>query len=170
MDFVIKTDRLRIVPFEMKYLTEYCSEFNEEITKYQCPDPFESEAAAREVLQGFIDLMEQNEMLFLSILTPNGDFVGGIEVHGLREEYPELGVWIKKRSQQKGYAYEALKCVLEMADNLYHKDWYVYEADIRNKGSIKLVEKFHYKKEEIDEIETETGKTLVLQRFLIQKI
>ena len=168
MDILIETDRLRIVPFEMKYLEEYYSEFDEEITRYQYPEPFESISAAEEVLQGFIDCMEQNEMLFLSILTPDGGFVGGAEVHGLQEEYPELGIWIKKQSQQKGYAYEALTSVLKFSDDNYHKDWYVYEADIRNIGSMKLVEKFENRKKEIDEFETETGKSLVLQRFLIR--
>ena len=168
MGLLIETGRLRVVPFEMSCLEDYFLEFNEEITRYQYPNPFESVTAAQEVLQGFINLMDQNEMLFLSILTPEGDFVGGVEVHGLQEEYPELGVWIKQGSQQKGYAYEALKSVLEFVDSTYHKEWFVYEADIRNKGSMKLVEKFPYKKEELDEFETETGKTLALQRFLIQ--
>lgn len=168
MEAVIETERLRIVPFEMNRLAEYYREFDEEITKYQYPDPFSSISAAEEVLQGFIDCMEQNEMLFLSILTPDGDFIGGTEVHGLQEEYPELGIWIKKQSQQKGYAYEALAAVLNFVDTNFHKDWYVYEADIRNAGSMKLVEKFDYKKEGTDEFETETGKSLVLQRFLIR--
>lgn len=168
MDSLIETDRLKIVPFEMKYLEEYYSEFDEEITKYQYPEPFESISVAEEVLQGFIDCMEQNEMLFLSILTPDGDFIGGAEVHGLQEEYPELGIWIKKQSQQKGYAYEALTSVSKFSDDNYHKDWYVYEADIRNIGSMKLVEKFEYQEKEIDEFETETGKSLVLQKFLIR--
>ena len=168
MDLMIKTDRLCIVPFEMKYLEEYCSEFDEEITRYQYPDPFQSIAAAKEVLQGFIDQMEQNEMLFLSIFTLDGEFAGGVEVHGLQEQYPELGIWIKKRQQQKGYAYEALTNVLKFTQSNYHKDWYVYEADVRNQGSMKLVDKFHYRKEEIDAFETETGKSLILQRFLIQ--
>ncbi len=168
MEFAMKTDRLCIVPFEMKYLEEYYSEFDEEITRYQYPDPFDSIAAAKEALQGFIDRMEQNEMLFLSVLTRDGEFAGGVEVYGLQEQSPELGIWIKKRLQQNGYAYEALKIVLEFVENGCHKDWCVYEADVRNQGSIKLVEKFQCKKEGIDELETETGKPLILQRFLIK--
>lgn len=168
MDVIIETGRLRIVPFEMGRLEEYVSAFDGEITKYQYPDPFASAEAARETLQGFIDLMEQNEMLFLSILTPDGEFVGGVEMHGIQEECPELGIWIKKGEQQKGYAYEALAGVLSFTDDTYSKDWYVYEADVRNMGSMKLVEKFEFRKEGLDEFETETGKLLRLQRFLIR--
>ncbi len=169
MDVTIETGRLRIVPFEMSRLEEYASAFDEEITKYQYPDPFASAEAAKEALQGFMDLMNQNEMLFLSILTPDGEFVGGVEVHGLQEQYPELGIWIKKERQQKGYAYEALAETLKFLDGSCHRDWYVYEADIRNTGSMKLVEKFDYRKEGLDEFETETGKLLRLQRFLIKR-
>lgn len=164
----IKTDRLRIIPFDMNYLEAYYAEFNKEIVKYQYPDPFESISDAQNVLQGFVDQMAQDEMLFLTIITSDGDFVGGVEVHGLQEQYPELGIWIKKLSQQKGYAYEALSSVLKWVDSEYQKDWYVYEADVRNKGSIRLVEKFDYKKEETYEFTTETGKELVFQKFLIR--
>lgn len=168
MDIKIETQRLRIRPFDMKYLQEYYLEFNEEITKYQYPDPFASVSAAREVLQEFVNQMNQGEMLFLSVFM-NEEFSGGIEVHGLREQTPELGIWIKSALQQRGYAYEALAGVLKFMDTYCRKDWYVYEADIRNEGSMKLVEKFRYKKEgEPDAFETDTGKSLVLQRFLIK--
>lgn len=169
MNVAIETARLKIVPFDMKYLEEYCAEFNEEITKYQYPDPFETLAAAKGTLQGFVDLMGRDEMLFLSVLRPDGEFMGGVEVHGIGEEYPELGIWIKQGEQRKGYAYEALESVLKFTDHHYRKDWYVYEADIRNAGSMRLMEQFDYRKEGLDEFETETGKLLRLQRFLIRR-
>ncbi len=39
---MIQTKRLQIVPFEMKFLKDYCEGFNTEIAKYQWPDPFET--------------------------------------------------------------------------------------------------------------------------------
>ncbi len=127
----------------------------QDITKYQYPDPFETEADARELLQNFIDLMEQDEMLFLSIITKDNLFVGSIEVHGLKEEQPELGVWIKREFQQRGYAYEALSNVIKQVNDDYKKEWYIYEADIRNTGSLRLVEKFTYRRDDFDEFTTE---------------
>ena len=44
--------RIRIIPFDMKYLEDYYKHFNEEITKYQWPDPFENLEDARNMLQG----------------------------------------------------------------------------------------------------------------------
>ena len=164
----ILTDRLIIAPFDLKYLKDYYEGFDADVAKYQYPDPFSTEADAQEVLQGFINLMNQGEMIFLAVLTKDNLFVGSIEVHGLKEKQPELGIWIRKEFQQNGYAYEALSNVINWIDENFQKEWYVYEADIRNKGSIKLVEKFHHREEGIDAFTTETGKELKLQRFIIK--
>ena len=56
---MISTERIRIVPFEMKYLDDYFYGFDAEITKYQWPDPFESMDDARATLQDFLDEMER---------------------------------------------------------------------------------------------------------------
>lgn len=164
----IQTDRLAIIPFDLQHLTDYCDGFDADVTKYQYPDSFATKADAWETLQSFINLMNQGEMLFLSVFTKDHLFVGGVEVHGLKETQPELGVWIKTEFQQKGYAYEALSAVLKRVDDHFQKKWYVYEADIRNESSIKLVEKFYYCKEGLEEFTTETGKELKLQKFLIK--
>lgn len=165
---VIQTDRLIIVPFDLKYTKDYYEGFNTDITKYQYPDPFETEEDAQELLESFIDLSKQGEMLFLAILTKENEFVGSIEVHSLNEEKPELGLWIIKEYQRRGYAYEALYNVIKKVNDEYKKEWYLYEADIRNTSSIKLVAKFTYHKDGIDEFTTETGKDLKLQRYIIK--
>lgn len=170
MELRIKTPRLVLAPFDMAYLEDYFREFNGEITRYQYPDPYQSLGGARAGLQDFLDGMERGELLFLSILTPDGAFLGGVEVHGLREPRPELGVWVKEAAQRQGYAYEALSHVLAYVDQAYQKTWYVYEADVRNRGSMKLVERFAFQTEgELDEFQTETGKDLRLQKFLIKR-
>lgn len=68
----IRTGRLTIVPFELKYLNDYYNGFDKEITKYQYPDSFDSVEAARTLLQEFIDDMNRGEMLFLPYLTRRG--------------------------------------------------------------------------------------------------
>ncbi len=160
--------RLVIVPFDMKYLDDYYHGFDKEITRYQYPDPFDSLEGARKLLQDFIDMMACGEMLFFAILDSNGIFVGSLEVHGLMEETPELGIWIKKEAQTKGYAYEALACVLTELKQTRPDTWYIYEADIRNEPSMKLVTKLKFQKKEIDEFTTESGKELKLQQFFVQ--
>lgn len=55
---MIESERFNIVPFEMKYLNDYFSGFNAEITKYQWPDSFENIENARSMLQEFLNEMD----------------------------------------------------------------------------------------------------------------
>ena len=169
---MIKTDRLNIVPFEMRYLNNYFNGFNAEITKYQWPDPFESIEDARLMLQAFLDEMERGETLIFSILSKNDEFIGSVEVHGLTEDCPELGIWILTSEQNKGYAYEALNSVLEYVRAKYNKSAFYYEADIRNTGSKKLLYRFNEKYEIIEQglekLTTDSGKYLELQGYILK--
>ena len=160
-----------IEPFDIKYLSDYYNEFDAEITKYQWPDPFESIDDAKELLQEFIDEMGRDETIFLSVLSETGEFMGSVEVHGLDEDCPELGIWIKKSEWGKGYAYQALKAALDIAMSKYGKTEFFYEADTRNVGSRKLLDKF---KDEYDieaqaaeALTTDSGKELELQGFIL---
>ena len=169
---MIKTKRLNIVPFEMKYLNNYFNGFNAEITKYQWPDPFDSIEEAKVMLQEFLNEMDKGETLIFSILSNNDEFIGSVEVHGLTDDCPELGIWILQTEQNKGYAYEALNSVLEYVRANYKKSAFYYEADIRNIGSIKLLYKFNDKYEIIEQglekLTTDSGKDLELQGYILR--
>ncbi len=169
---MIKSERTNIVPFEMKYLNNYFWGFNAEITKFQWPDPFESIDDARSILQNFLNEMDREETLLFSILSKNNDFLGSVEIHGLTEDCPELGIWIVQLEQNKGYAYEALNAVLDYVRSKYDKSEFYYEADIRNTGSIKLLRKFDEKYEIIERgferFTTDSGKDLELQGYILK--
>lgn len=162
---------IKIEPFDMKYLSDYYNEFDAEITKYQWPDPFESIDDAKELLQEFIDEMGRDETIFLSVLSDTDEFLGSVEVHGLDEDCPELGVWIKKSEWGKGYAYQALKAALDIAKSKYGKNEFFYEADTRNVGSRKLLDKFRdeydIEAQAAEALTTDSGKELKLQGFIL---
>ncbi len=159
--------KITIVPFDMKYLEDYYNNFNEEITRYQWPDPFESIEDARDLLRDFLDEMNREETLLFAIVDTGDKFVGSVEMHGLSGDCPELGVWIVESEQGKGYAYEALKYILDYAHRKYGKTEFFYEADVRNSGSNKLLSKFadSYVIEtlDIEELVTDSGKELKLK-------
>ena len=169
---MLKTERLILAPFDMKYLQDYFNGFNEEITKFQWPDSFENIDDARNMLQDFLSEMEQGETLFFSILSNRGEFLGSVEIHGLTGECPELGVWIIASEQNKGYAYEALYAALNYTSSKYGKYEFFYEADIRNEASIKLLHKFENDYEIIEQeperLTTDSGKELELQGHIIK--
>lgn len=43
--------------------------------------------------------MDRDETLLFSILSKNDDFLGSVEIHGLTEDFPELGIWIVESAQ-----------------------------------------------------------------------
>ena len=169
---MIKSERINIEPFEMKFLNNYFSEFNMEITKFQWPDPFESIEDARSILQEFLNEMNREETLLFSILSKNCEFLGSVEIHGLIGDCPELGIWIIESEQNKGYAYEALRAVLDYVHSKYGKDEFYYESDIRNIGSTKLLRKFDEKYEIIEQrlerLTTDSGKDLEMQGYILK--
>ena len=169
---MIHTERINVVPFKMEYLLDYYYGFNHEITKFQWPDPFDSSDNAKEMLQEFLNEMEKDETLLFSILSKDDKFLGSVEVHGLNEECPELGVWIIESEQNKGYAYEALKEVLNYVSTKYGKLSFFYEADTRNIASMKLLHKFENQYEIIEQrlekLTTDSGKALELQGYILK--
>ena len=116
--------------------------------------------------------MGREETLLYSILSKSDDFFGSVEIHGLTEDCPELGIWIIESEQNKGYAYEALNAVLDYVCSKYDKAEFYYEADIRNTGSIKLLRKFAEKYEIIEQgfekLTTASGKDLKLQGYILK--
>ena len=167
------TKNIRVIPFNMKYLADYHRNFNEEITKYQWPDPFETEENARAVLKELLDEMEKEETLLLAVVDADEKFIGSTEMHGLSEDCPELGVWIIESEQGKGYAYEALKFILDYAYEKYGKTEFFYEADVRNVGSNKLLSKlsagYDMKALDVEELVTDSGKELRLQGNVLRR-
>lgn len=164
---LIRTERLEIRPFDRSFLEEYVREFTAEITKYQYPDPFPDRETADRVLSGFVSEMEQGNMLELVILTPDGGFLGSMEAFGLRQETPELGLWLKRTAHGKGYGREALQALLELLGAAGSYPYYLYEADVRNTPSLRLAERFRFEKGGREDIVTEAGKELRLQQYRI---
>lgn len=106
-------------------------------------------------------------MLEMVLLDQDGEFLGSIEVFGLKEETPEVGLWLKKSAQGAGFGYEALRKMIEYLNSTKKYQYYIYEADIRNTPSIRLAERFEFEKGGYEELTTESGKTLKVQCYHI---
>lgn len=169
---MIHMGEINIVPFEMKYLRDYYHGFNQKITEFQWPDPFENSDDAEKMLQEFLNEMKSEETLLFSVVSNNDKFLGSVEIHGLADACPEVGVWIIESEQNKGYAYKALNEVLRYVSAKYGKDSFFYEADIRNIASTKLLYKFEDQYEIIEQgiekITTDSGKKLELQGYILK--
>ena len=134
---------------------------------FNTPDRFPDISTANEIVSKFVNDMECGEMLEFVILTHDGEFIGSMEVFGITEKAPELGLWVKSSAHGKGYGYEALRGLIDYLKSTGQYQYYIYEVDVRNTASIHLAEKFHFEKCGYEEITTESGKTLNLQTYHI---
>lgn len=166
----IKSQRLIIVNFSNEYLEDYFTEFTDEITQFQYPDSFKDIQAAEQLVSHFVAEMQRGEMLEMVILTPGGEFIGSIEAFGIKGETPEVGLWIKKSAQGLGYGREALTAMLSYLSAEEKYQYFIYEADVRNQKSLRLVESFDCEKKGCEDVTTESGKKLRLQTYHIRPI
>ena len=113
--------------------------------------------------------MERGETLLFSILAEDDTFLGSVEIHGVDGDCPELGIWVKEPEQNKGYAYRALGEALRYARKHCGNVAFYYEADVRNMGSLRLLDKFADEYEiipyEPEKVTTDSGKELELRGY-----
>lgn len=76
---MIASERINIVPFKMKHLNDYYSEFNADITKFQWPDPFESMEDAKAMLLEFLNEMDREETLFFHCFQRTMNFLEALK-------------------------------------------------------------------------------------------
>lgn len=168
IDFSIRTERLQIIPLKYEYINEFYKGFDSEITKYQYPDPFNDINSAKNYFDESIQLRKDGECLSCIITDMKGTFIGGIEVHSINTNTPELGIWIAQKYQLRGYGFEAVKGTMDYVRNYQSIDYFIYAADSRNIGSMKLINKLKGKKQSHEDITTESGKKLKLDIYYIR--
>jgi RimJ/RimL family protein N-acetyltransferase len=166
-DFNIVTPRTVLVPLNRAHFCEYYREFTKEITQYQYPDPFISLEEAEKVLTDFIQQRIEGNTLVCIITDSMGGFIGNVEAHSIDTAKPEVGVWIAQRYQHQGYANEALTGIMDFLRMHSQVEYFIYEADVRNEGSMRLIKKLKGKKQGHESFATESGKQLELDTFFI---
>ena len=80
-----------------------------------------------------------------------------------------MGVWVAEPEQRRGYAFKALSALLDYAKARHGKTCFYYEADVRNKSSMKLLQKFRdcyeITNRGTEKLTTDSGKELELGGF-----
>lgn len=77
----------------------------------------------------------------------SGTLIGDVGVHFIDQMQCELGCTISKTHQEKGYATEALKGVVQYLFSRLEKHRIVMSIDPRNTGAIQLAERLDFRKE-----------------------
>lgn len=162
----IKGNRITITPVRIQDSAIYFKEFNEEITKFQFAEPFKSLDEAKNLINNFIELRYENISEMLTIRDELNNFIGSIEIYNLYNKYPEIGIWICKEKRNKGYGKEALEIIKNYLIENNDIKGLIYEADIRNEPSLKLIQKFNCLKIDYNEV-ADNGKTLKLEKYIL---
>lgn len=167
-NFRIETERLFLVPVTEEYANYYFEFFTPEITKYMYPEPFENIEVAQCFIEEFKRWQKEGIDLACNILDKKNEFIGGIEIYGLDSKTPEVGVWIRQDMQHNGYGREALSGFMEFFRKHMIIDYFIYEADRRNIGSINLVKVLGGVEKEYNEEESNGGNILELNLYQIK--
>lgn len=166
-NYTIVTPRLVLTPFSEQYAEENFEAFTEEITRYQYPAPYQDIDQVYANIWMFNMERFNGDGAIFDIATPDGTFVGQTDIHGIGEETPEVGVWICKQQQQKGYATEALTALMVDFSQQIGSNAFLYSVDRRNLPSLRLLHRFTAKYVDYEELFSDDGRKLQLEKYII---
>lgn len=161
----IESSRLLQVPIKLQHSIDIFQHFTIEVTKYMYPKPpADLSETERLVSYSMQDLENGTDLQLIIQDKTSKEFLGCSGLHHLRDRIPELGIWLKKEAQHKGYGPEAIGAIVRWARQHVRFSALKYPVDKRNIASKKIPESLggvpvkEYKKinlsgELLDEIE-----------------
>lgn len=140
-DFVLETERLRLIALNESYAEDIFANFNSEVTKYMFPRPAAKISETLDFVRGQADKNLRGLDIGFAVTKKGGEFLGCGGLHGVCRAVPELGIWIKKPAHGNGYGKEAMRGVtFWAAENLPHILGIMYPVDFCNAASRRIPE------------------------------
>jgi RimJ/RimL family protein N-acetyltransferase len=137
----IESERLLLLPIDMKYKEEIFEEFSSEITTYMYPAPAKDISETEEFIKDSLKGLGEGTNFQLVILAKDSqEFFGCVGLHHVDRKTPELGVWLKKSAHGKGYGKEAVTAVKKWADENLDYEYLLYPVADKNIASRKIPE------------------------------
>lgn len=146
----IETQRLIIRRLELKdkeSLFSYRS--MPEVAEFQSWHPKDStevEAFIQKNIQSVPN--QEDQWVQMAVCLKEGPMIGDIGIHFIDDLYiVELGYTLSPRYQNKGYAFEAVRAVIDLLFTHYNKHRITASVDPGNVRSIRLLERLGFRKE-----------------------
>lgn len=137
----IETDRLVIVPVDMKYAPDIFREFTLEITKYmRPPSPKEIIETETYIKSSIEKRLAGTDFAGIILDKQTGEFIGGSGLHHLDTKTPEFGIWLKKSVHGNKYGQEAILGLKKWADENLDYEYMSYPVAVENVASRKIPE------------------------------
>ena len=126
----------------MEYKENICKEFTPEVTKYM---PFTPRGDIT-MTEDFIrrteqELQDEISLQWCIFLINNNEFLGCCELHHINTKTIEIGLWLKKSAQGKGYGIETVETLIDRAHKQFGFDYLFYPVDKENLASKRIAEK-----------------------------
>ncbi|MBA2649461.1 MAG: GNAT family N-acetyltransferase [Legionella sp.] len=135
-------DRIKLIPINMEYAKDICSNFTAEITQYMWPSaPKTQEEINQHILIKQNQMKQGEEISLLIIRRESEEFLGYASIHQVNSKTPELGIWLKKSAHHHNYGYEAMNQIKIWAECNLSYNYLKYPVDKKNISSRKLAEK-----------------------------
>ena len=142
LDIVLETDRLRLVPIEIKHRREIFEAFTETVARYTWPQPTGDITHTDTFINEARDLMAAGRELQLVVRDMKTDeFLGCAGLHHIDTHYPEPGLWLKEGAWGHGYGTEIIAALKMYADKHLEYEYMQYPVASANKASRAIPEK-----------------------------
>lgn len=137
----IFAERVTLKPVSSAYEDAIFREFTEEVAKYTFPKPPEDIVGTRTFIAESRDRMSRGEELVVAALDRStGMFLGLAGLHRIDTREPEIGIWLAKPAQGKGYGKEIVSALIRWADANLDYDAFSYPVVRENLPSRGLIE------------------------------
>ncbi len=105
----IITDRLKMRVTSKDDTHNIFIHFTPAVTRYMYPHPAKDISETEAFINGALKKVAEGRELQVTILDrKTGEFYGCAGLHGLQDEMPELGIWVKEEAHGEGYGMEAI--------------------------------------------------------------
>lgn len=165
----IVTSRLILIPVSENHIKDIYINFNEKVISYMIPSVAKDIDETRQVVKKFIDQRKNNtDYVYAITLKNNGEFIGVVGLHDLKEGVAKLGIWTKITSHNNHYGREAVGGMIEYGSKVGLKRL-LYPVDRRNIPS-KKIPLFYGGKLVVDykEVQTPDGRILEEEIYEIE--
>jgi len=141
----VDTTRLKIEPVSDTYKVDICNEFTAEVTKFMPFNPTGDLSAIEDFLQSsLLEMKNGTGLHFCIILKETNEFLGCCGIYNIDTNIIEVGLWVKKTAQEKGYGTETVEALIDFAEQNLEYDYLVYPVDKENLASRAIPVKFGF--------------------------
>jgi len=169
-DTIIYTERLKERPITMEDFNTVYEKYDKDAEFYMDLFPAKNKEKAIDFIKQCIKELEEETDLNLIISDKITDeFIGYLGIYYIGKENPELGIWINKDSQHKGYGIEAVESGIKWLRENCEFSYIKYPVDKKNTYSRKLPEHFDGKVRKEYTVKSCTGRILDIVEYWIER-